>query len=272
MGDAYSSLYQVRDKAMILEEETYIEYGYYPKDLSQQSHKVVFARCEECGKIRIVQKGAYRDLCRSCCRKGKRNVHYGKPLSAQQKEAVAIANAARIISKETRAKQRAAQTGNKNGNWKGGKIERKCKECGESFLISRAWIKKGGGSYCSQECKKKHLIGDRTSNWKGGISFEPYCRKFNEEFKEYIRDKFDRKCFLCDKTEEENGQKLSVHHVDYRKSCGGVNTEEEKKADDASCQFVPLCISCNTRVNFNRDLWERRIKNEMRNKLNGWYI
>jgi hypothetical protein len=56
--------------------------------------------------------------------------------------------------------------------------------------------------------------------WKGGASFEPYCPKFNTNLKERVRDRFDRRCPLCDKQENENiflkngkTRKLSVHHV-----------------------------------------------------------
>ena len=110
----------------------------------------------------------------------------------------------------------------------------------------------------------KHRRGENGANWKNGASFEPYCVKFNEPFKEYIRNKFGRICFLCSKTEEENGKKLSVHHVNYNKACGCDG--------DETCQFVPLCASCNSKVNKNRKAWEKKIKDKMKNKLNGWYI
>ena len=98
-----------------------------------------------------------------------------------------------------------------------------------------------------EACKGKNL-GEKSGLWQGGISFEPYCHKFNEQFKESIREKFDRKCFLCGS--QENGIKLSVHHVNYDKSClcAGVK-----------CEFVPLCKSCHSKTNHNRDYWEEII-------------
>jgi len=53
---------------MICEELTYEKYGYYPRDLSPQSHKPILARCdgEDCGKVRITSKDQYRVLCKTC--------------------------------------------------------------------------------------------------------------------------------------------------------------------------------------------------------------
>jgi hypothetical protein len=82
--------------------------------------------------------------------------------------------------------------------------------------------------------------------WKGGKSFESYCFKFNERFKEYIREKFNRKCFICGKTEEENKRRLCVHHVDYNKNsiCNGKEWA-----------FVSLCTYHHNKTNFDRWYW-----------------
>ena len=212
---------------MILEKETYEKYGYYPSKLKPQSHKKILVACDDCGKVRIASKHGYRALCRSCVRKGE-----------------------------------------KHPNWKGGKVKRICQTCGGNILIESAWAKRGSGKFCSLKCmgewKSKNLRGENCPAWKGGTSFEPYCTKFNNEFKEYIRDKFGRVCFLCSKTEEENGKRLSVHHCNGNKNCGCDG--------DETCQFVPLCVSCHSKVHSKKVDWEAKIKAKMQNKLNGWYI
>ena len=89
-------------------------------------------------------------------------------------------------------------------------------------------------------------VGPLAPAWKGGISFEKYCYKFNDAFKEYIREKFGRKCYLCPKTEKENRKKLAVHHIDYNKNsiCKGK-----------AWAFVPLCGKCHGHTQGTRWYW-----------------
>ena len=88
--------------------------------------------------------------------------------------------------------------------------------------------------------------GSNNANWKGGVSQQYYCYKFNNTFKEYIREKFNRTCYICGKTEDELDRKLAVHHIDYNKSsiCNGKEFA-----------FVPLCHSCHAKTNGNRYYW-----------------
>jgi len=205
---------------MILEEETFAKFGYYPKDWLPKSAKKILATCDDCGKVRVIEKKSYRSFCQSC-----------------------------------------AQKGDRSPRWNGGKIKRICPICGMEFSADLWAIKHSYGKFCSTSCSQ---LGENNNAWKGGKSFEPYCFKFNTKFKEYIRNKFERICFLCGKTETENGRKLDVHHVNFNKNCGCDS--------DETCQFVPLCISCNAKVNFHREAWERKIKNKLKIKLDGWYI
>ena len=91
--------------------------------------------------------------------------------------------------------------------------------------------------------------GDKNSNWKGGVSFDPYCEKFNEKKKEEVRNFYGRKCYLCDKTEEQQikeqkergkrGYRLSVHHIDEDKGQG---------CNGKPWKLVPLCLHCHNSI------------------------
>ena len=102
--------------------------------------------------------------------------------------------------------------------------------------------------------------GEKHYNWKGGISFEPYCPDFNPAFKERCREFFDRVCVECGKTEAENGRKLDTHHVSYDKMvcCNG------KKP-----LFVALCKSCHQRIKKNLPQWEQHFTEMINEKYGG---
>ena len=67
--------------------------------------------------------------------------------------------------------------------------------------------------------------------WEEFAKDSPYCPKFNERCRESNRDKYGRRCFLSGMTEEENGRKLSVHHIDMDKTQG---------CDGHTWKLVPL--------------------------------
>lgn len=120
-------------------------------------------------------------------------------------------------SEETKRKLREAHTGKLF-------TEKHCKNISES--------RKGKGK------------GERNANWNGGVSFAPYCNKFDERRKKAVRNFFKNRCICCGKHVTENIVKTfgqiehSVHHVDHDKEqgCGGKNF-----------QLVPLCIECHTK-------------------------
>jgi len=82
------------------------------------------------------------------------------------------------------------------------------------------------------------LIGKNSPHWQGGKSFEPYCSRFNEPFKEQIRNRDNRICVLCGKSEIQNGQRLSVHHIDADKMQG---------CNGKRWHLCALCRSCNSK-------------------------
>ena len=144
------------------------------------------------------------------------------------------------------------RSGKNHPSWKGGNVVKICEQCGGEYKTQQSWADKR--RFCSEECMGKWHSGENNPMWKNGASFEPYCHKFNEAFKESIREKFGRICFLCPTTEEENGRKLSVHHTNYNKDC---------LCDDSECEFVPLCTKCHSKTNFNRDYWENMIMEKL---------
>lgn len=96
-----------------------------------------------------------------------------------------------------------------------------------------------------QKISEYHADVSRNNNgrWVGGISFLPYCFKFNLRLKESIRKRDNYICQLCGKNQETGKRKLSVHHIHYDK-------------ENCNPDLITLCHSCNTKVNNNRNYWE----------------
>lgn len=219
---------------MILEEETFKKFGYYPRDLKPKSNRRILAQCNECGKIRILRKTGYSDLCRTCVCKG-------ISFSNEHKQKLSEAQKGKKLSEET--KQKISKT--KKGTSLSKETKQKISEARKGMHFSEEYKQKISDNHAD-------FRGENHPNWQGGISFEPYCIKFDKKFKEQVREYWDRRCVVCNKSETENGKRLSVHHVNY---------DKETCCNDSIPLFVALCDSCHGKVHYNREYWENKFKN-----------
>lgn len=135
-----------------------------------------------------------------------------------------------------------------------------CPVCNTEFEVRTSIVQAGYGIHCSRACMRIGMSGEKASNWQGGKSFERYCAKFNEEFKERVREFFGRKCLLCGKKESDNKRRHSVHHVTGNKQiCCDENTP----------LFVILCASCHNKVHRNMDMFTAKFIETIEKKYNG---
>jgi len=145
------------------------------------------------------------------------------------------------------------------------KIIRKCQNCGKEFEEYEYRIKDNRGIYCSKRCQNiafgESVKGDKNPLWRGGVSFEPYCPKFNNEFRSRVRTYFEYKCLLCGKSQKENGKKLCVHHVNYKK--------EACCDEDIPRYFVTLCVSCHAKTNNNREKYQKQFEKMIEKRFGG---
>jgi len=83
----------------------------------------------------------------------------------------------------------------------------------------------------------KGITGERSTSWKGGLSFEPYSSDWTKELKNLIRERDNYICQICFK------KGYPVHHIDYnKKNCNPEN-------------LVTLCKNCHPKTNWNRTKW-----------------
>lgn len=192
-------------------------------------------------------------------KKGNKNM-LGKKQSQEVKEKISAQRKGRKLSEPWKQKISESLCGEKNpfyGRKHSEETKRKISEKKKGRNISieqRLKISlslKGrpspnkGKKASIESCKKRSRPLERNPNWKGGISFEPYCPKFNKEFKERVRAFFGNRCVECGAQTE---YQLHVHHVNFRKdSCCNKNILPI---------FVPLCRSCHSKTQFDRAFWE----------------
>ena len=125
-------------------------------------------------------------------------------------------------------------TGKNHYRWKGGKMKLYCVICGKEFKVknNRGKIAK----YCSHKCRSEgrkklkgllhykiikknkgwftpeRIKGEKSHNWKGGISSERDKIRGNIEFLLWRKAVFQRDDFICQKYGIKGG-KLNAHHI-----------------------------------------------------------
>jgi hypothetical protein len=104
---------------------------------------------------------------------------------------------------------------------------------------------------------------EKNHRWLGGLSFEPYCPKFNKEFKNLVKLRDNFCCLNCGISEQKyiliNRKGLSVHHIDYNK----------KNTCLKNC--CTLCNLCNLKANKNREEWKNWYQEILSQKYNYSY-
>ncbi len=134
--------------------------------------------------------------------------------------------------------------------YKGIHNEKKGKTYEEIYGIEKSIIIKNkigksslGRKIPSVSSSNMKRCGEKSSTWRGGLSFIPYTKEFNKKFKNIIIRRDNYVCMKCGKIQEKNGKKLSVHHINY----------DKKLTIKKNC--CALCKKCNSEVNFNREYW-----------------
>ncbi len=160
----------------------------------------------------------------SLSKSGENHPWFGKHHTPEELAKISKGNKGKAVSQETRDKMSKIARDRKNNPMFGR----------HHSPVTRAKISKA-------------VSGENGGHWKGGISFEPYCPKFNADLKRRIRAFFDHRCIICGKGATDNGQNVGCHHVEYNK---------QACCDGKPVHFATLCRSCHSITNFDRERWQ----------------
>lgn len=130
--------------------------------------------------------------------------------------------------------------------WKGGKVDKECVVCGDSYQAFQAVAderKLCGDESCHREYK--HQTAPKRQehyNWKGGYGND-YGPNWDRQ-REKARQRDNHTCQACGVEESEYHRDLDVHHI-RRKEWFVENCGDEwwQEANDLS-NLVTLCMSC----------------------------
>lgn len=180
----------------------------------------------------------------SLSHKGKECFFKGKNLSEEHKKKISLAHKGLKQSPEVIEKRRKSRIGYRHS------LETKQKISKSNFgkKLSDETKQKIGkaatGRIVSKETRLKlsecHR-GEKSSNWKGGKSFEEYSTDWTETLRRSIRERDHYVCQICGKIQGDFAH--DVHHIDYdKKNCNPDN-------------LITLCHSCHSKTSRNRENW-----------------
>ena len=210
----------------------------------------VEVKCEICEKTFLAHTSMNQRFCSEKCMLNALHKHNYKQIKIKCKQCGKIFN--RTLSHIKRRPNPFCSKDCSNKYFTN-RIDVKCAFCGKTLKRIPSNIKKIRGCFCNRKCfgnfVKNYCNGENGFNWRGGISKEPYSFDFNDKLKEQIRKRDNYTCQKCGN--KSNGRKLSIHHIDYQKK----NTNPTN--------LIALCVSCNSKVNANREHWTNYFQETM---------
>lgn len=195
--------------------------------------------CTECGDPYLRCNNNSRYCSAECANGDENNPMYGKKLSEESKQKIGDAHRNKIVSMPSRLKMSIS------GKTKIFTEEHR-KNISESLIGRRGYYKHSEETKQKLSDRAKERFSDPRNhpNWKGGIKCEPYCFQWTDkEYKRWLmyeRDKGKCQNLQCSRKHS----KLHLHHINYiKKDCPPAN-------------LITLCVSCNSKANYDREWHE----------------
>ena len=161
-------------------------------------------------------------------------------------------------------KKRPEISGDKNNNWRGGEVDKVCKECGKKFNTKIA--RKDTSKFCSSRCYwnsqdiKDSFSKENNPNWHGGTTSENMRIRGSVDIRLWRDAVFERDGYLCqmpdcDKTE----RFLNAHHIKK------FSTHEELRLNINN--GITLCRKCHAKTFRKEEMYEELFNNILKLKM-----
>ena len=109
------------------------------------------------------------------------------------------------------------------------------------YVFSKEQIEKKRIAASGKNNPMYGTTGEKSPNWRGGISTLPWGKEFTRELKDKIRNRDNYTCQICG--DKETKRRHAVHHIDYDKE----NNNPEN--------LITLCTACHCRTGYKRKHW-----------------
>lgn len=154
------------------------------------------------------------------------------------------------------------KVGDKNNNFGGGDVETRCcwDHCNKLVKRRRSLIKNDAKFFCCRQhydfWRSKYQIGDKIYNYKGGPFDYNYGPGWNYTA-EQIRKRDGYRCQSCSKTQDQEGQLLSVHHIIPFRLFGLENYALANKPEN----LITFCNGCHVTIenNLTNKYWNKEV-------------
>lgn len=167
----------------------------------------------------------------------------GRKLSESHVKKLSESHTGSKQSEEVKIKRGIYRRGEDSPFWKGRKIIR-CVACKKEIAVPINSEQITCDSKCFGTYMSIKYLGESNPSWNGGSSFEPYCIEWTKDLKEFVKCRDGYQCQNPGCWGNCTHLPLHIHHIDYvKKNCHSNN-------------LITLCISCNTRANYNRKYWQ----------------
>jgi 5-methylcytosine-specific restriction endonuclease McrA len=128
-----------------------------------------------------------------------------------------------------------------------GTVEYNCDYCDRSFKIHKYRTKNQENCFCSDKCTSKwraeEFSGKNNPKFNGG-KYRGFGNNWLE-VRESVWRRADGNCEWCNKTNTENGSRLSVHHIIPRRKFINHNTLSVEDSNYMK-NLIALCQSCHS--------------------------